>query len=55
VTGLGIVVGNPKPQSRTLTVARAVARASAEACGLEAGDAVEVDLATLAPQLFSQA
>jgi FMN reductase len=52
MTAVGIVVGNPKAQSRTLTVARAVALASAEACGLDATDAVEIDLATLAPQLF---
>jgi FMN reductase len=49
---VGVVVGNPKPQSRTLTVARAVAGAAAAACGLDAIDAVEVDLATLGPKLF---
>ena len=49
---VGIVVGNPKPQSRTLTVARAVAGAAAAACDLDATDTVEVDLATLGPQLF---
>lgn len=54
---VGIVVGNPKAASRTLTVARAVARAAAVAAGIdgfEAGDAdvVEVDLAELAPHLF---
>ena len=49
---VGVVVGNPKPQSRTLTVARAVASTAAGACGLDASDAVEVDLATLGPQLF---
>lgn len=49
---LGIVVGNPKPQSRTLAVARAVGGAAAAAAGVDAEDAVEVDLATLGPQLF---
>jgi len=52
VTSVGIVVGNPKPHSRTLTVARAVARAAAEAAQLDVQDVVEVDLATLAPKLF---
>ena len=49
---VGVVVGNPKPRSRTLTVARAVADAAAAVCGLDTTDAVEVDLATLGPQLF---
>jgi FMN reductase len=50
---VGIVVGNPKPRSRTLEVARAVADAAAGAVGL-AGPAVEVevDLAELAPAVF---
>jgi len=52
VSRVGIVVGNPKPQSRTLTVARAVARAAAAAAELDTADVVEVDLATLGPQLF---
>jgi len=52
VSGLGIVVGNPKPQSRTLAVARAVAHAAAGAAGLDVDDVVEVDLASLAPRLF---
>jgi FMN reductase len=51
VSGLGIVVGNPKPRSRTLDVARAVARAASDAVGLS-GPAVEIDLADLAPELF---
>jgi FMN reductase len=51
VSRLGIVVGNPKPQSRTLEVARAVARAAADAVGL-AATAVEIDLAELAGDLF---
>ena len=49
---VGVVVGNPKPQSRTLTVARAVATGAAAACGLDGSDAIAVDLATLGPQLF---
>jgi FMN reductase len=49
---VGILVGNPTPQSRTLTVARAVADAAAEAVGLGDAPRVEVDLAPLGPQLF---
>jgi FMN reductase len=49
---VGVVVGNPKPQSRTLTVARTVSSAAAAACGLDATVDVEVDLAPLGPQLF---
>ena len=49
---IGILVGNPKPQSRTLTVARAVADAAADAVGLGDDPRFEVDLAPLAPQLF---
>ena len=52
VSRVGIVVGNPKPQSRTLTVARTVAHAAARAAGLDVDDVVEVDLAGLAPRLF---
>src|SRR5262245_54014052 len=54
MSGLGIVVGNPKPQSRTLALARAVAHAAAGAIGLDAtgSEAVEVDLAVLGPRLF---
>jgi FMN reductase len=52
MSSVGIVVGNPKPQSRTLTVARAVADAAARAAGLDVGHVVEVDLASLAPRLF---
>jgi FMN reductase len=51
VSRLGIVVGNPKPQSRTLDVARAVARAAGDAVGLS-DTAVEVDLADFATDLF---
>ena len=49
---VGIVVGNPKPASRTLTVARAVASAAGLAAGLDGSDVVEVDLAELGPRLF---
>src|SRR5437016_7352848 len=52
VSRVGIVVGNPKPQSRTLTVAREVADAAGRAAGLDVDDVVEVDLAALAPRLF---
>ena len=48
---LGIVVGNPKPRSRTLDVARVVARAAADAVGISEA-AVEIDLADLAGDLF---
>jgi FMN reductase len=51
VSRVGIVVGNPKPQSRTLDVARAVARAAADSVGLSE-PAVEIDLADLAADLF---
>jgi FMN reductase len=51
VSRLGIVVGNPKPRSRTLDVARVVARAAADAVGI-AEPAVEIDLADLAGELF---
>jgi FMN reductase len=51
VSRVGIVVGNPKPQSRTLDVARAVARAAADAVGLSE-TAVEIDLVDLATDLF---
>ncbi|MET0728481.1 MAG: NAD(P)H-dependent oxidoreductase [Acidimicrobiales bacterium] len=52
LTGLGIVVGNPKPGSRTLTAARAVASAAATAAGVGTTDVVEIDLAALGPRLF---
>lgn len=44
LSSVGVVVGNPKARSRTLTVARAVAGGAAAACGLDTTDAVEVDL-----------
>jgi FMN reductase len=49
---VGVVVGNPKPASRTLAVTRAVASAAALAAGLDGSDVVEVDLAELGPRLF---
>jgi FMN reductase len=52
VSAVGVVVGNPKPRSRTLTVAEAVAHAAAEAAGLVAAERTTVDLADLGPQLF---
>jgi FMN reductase len=47
-----VVVGNPKPRSRTLEVAERVAVASAEAAGLTTSDRFTVDVADLAPGLF---
>jgi FMN reductase len=55
VSTVGIVVGNPKPASRTLTAARAVATGAATAAGLDPTDVTEVDLAALAPHLFDWA
>ncbi len=52
MTSIGIVVGNPKPRSRTLGVAEAVATAVADAVGLAEAERVTVDLADLGPQLF---
>lgn len=49
---VGVVVGNPKPRSRTLTVAEAVARAAAGAAGLTGAGRTTVDLADLGPHLF---
>jgi FMN reductase len=50
---IAIVVGNPKPQSRTLTVAQTVATAAAAASGLSAAaDIVTIDLAEYGPELF---
>lgn len=47
-----MVVGNPKPRSRTRTVAEAVAGAAAEAAGLVGAAPTTIDLADLGPQLF---
>jgi FMN reductase len=50
---IGVIVGNPKPQSRTLGVATAVADALAGGIGMPA-DRLVVDLAEYAPSLFDQ-
>jgi FMN reductase len=52
VTTVGVVVGNPKPRSRTLNIAETVARAAAGAVGLAESDRTTVDLAELGPHLF---
>ena len=49
---VGVVVGNPKPRSRTLDVATAVADAAAGAAGLAGATRVTVDLADFGPSLF---
>ena len=49
---VGIVVGNPKARSRTLTLAEQVAAAAAEAAGLDGADRLTVDLADVGPELF---
>ena len=49
---VGVVVGNPKPRSRTLDVGVAVASASATVAGLDDHDMLVVDLIDLGPQLF---
>jgi FMN reductase len=51
---VGVVVGNPRPGSRTLTVATAVADAVARAVGLDAAPREVVDLADLGPALFDR-
>jgi FMN reductase len=52
VTSVGIVVGNPKPRSRTLGVAEVVAEAAAKSAGLIHVEPVVVDLSELGPRLF---
>jgi len=52
---LGVVVGNPKPKSRTLDVAQRVADVAAEQAGLSDVTRRTVDLADLGPQLFDWA
>jgi FMN reductase len=52
VSTVGVVVGNPKPRSRTLQVAEAVIAAAAGAAGLADAPRVTVDLADFGPQLF---
>jgi FMN reductase len=49
---IGVVVGNPKPGSRTLTVAETVAAAAADAAGLSGTERLSLDLAELGPELF---
>ena len=49
---VGVVVGNPKPRSRTLIVAEAVAGAAAGAAGLVDAERTTIDLADLGPHLF---
>ena len=52
MTTVAVVVGNPKPHSRTLHVASRVADAAAGATSLGAAERFTVDLAELGPQLF---
>ena len=52
MSAVGVVVGNPKPRSRTLDVATAVADAAAGAAGLAGATRVTVDLADVGPSLF---
>lgn len=49
---VAVVVGNPKPASRTLAVAAAVASGAAEAAGLSGATRITIDLADLGPELF---
>jgi FMN reductase len=49
---VGVVVGNPKPRSRTLVVAEAVADAAARAAGLAEAEPTIIDVADLGPRLF---
>jgi FMN reductase len=51
---IGIVVGNPKPRSRTLDVAEAVGTAAAAAAGYADAERIVVDLADLGPHLFDR-
>jgi FMN reductase len=52
MSAVGVVVGNPKAQSRTLRLAEAVVTAAADEAGLDGGDRLTVDLAELGPKLF---
>ena len=52
MSAFGILVGNPKARSRTLTVAEAVATAAAGVTGLADAERTTVDLSDLGPQLF---
>jgi FMN reductase len=49
---VGIVVGNPKPRSRTLDVAVAVARAASEEAGIDGAEEIVIDLATHGAQVL---
>jgi len=49
---VGLVVGNPKRQSRTLALAQQIATAAADAAGLGGDPTLTVDLAEMGPQLF---
>ncbi len=50
---IAVVVGNPKPKSRTLTVAQTVATAAGSAAGLgDNAEQVTIDLAEFGPELF---
>jgi FMN reductase len=49
---VGLVVGNPKAQSRTLALAAQVATAAADTAGLDGAEMLRIDLAELGPQLF---
>ena len=51
---VGLVVGNPKAQSRTLALAQQVAAAAADAAGLAGATTLTIDLAELGPQLFDR-
>ncbi len=52
MSAVAVIVGNPKPRSRTFEVADAVATAAALTLGLGVEDRVTVDLADLGPSLF---
>jgi FMN reductase len=49
---IGLVVGNPKAESRTLALAAQVASAAAAAAGLNGEDTLTIDLASWGPHLF---
>ena len=46
---VGVVVGNPKPASRTRAAAEVVAEACAHAAGLDQAERLSIDLAELGP------
>jgi FMN reductase len=52
MNAVGLVVGNPKAQSRTLALGEIIATAAAAAAGLDGANRFTVDLADLGPQLF---